>query len=970
MPAFLPLHLGKRKQDSSTCDHELNARICADPVRGDAIEKPDIRQIYWMVQWRKPQYKKHKTWDGDGVLVVEGFKAGLYDSDGKIISSGKAPAILSQDSVFRIGDKEVEFDRVLTSEEYSSGACFASQASEQVTSTSFKKINEQKPFRSLVKTNSMADLVQRQPVLLDLARPASSNPIHLHWKAKMYGVEGTSRIGDEIVYVSLSRDTLMVVAEDGTCIHTITWKGEELRSGQRVRTETAEIEVIHPVEASNVPLPNDIAATTLARSCLSSKQNPFGLKQHKEYKPLHDPHARGAIVMKTPLYHQQGRATERGLSLVHVVLDPILANRMRPHQIEGVKFMYESVMGLRKHEGHGCILADEMGLGKSLQTIGLIWTMLKQNAYAGLGPSTKKVLLVCPVSLINNWRAEFYKWLGRDRVKIAVCDKDVQVAQIFSNTMTQQVLITGYERLRTITKYLSVCIPPVDLIICDEGHRLKSSSNKTRGAFEVFRTQRRIILSGTPIQNDLREFHAMVDFCNPGLLDDYATFRRVYEAPILKGRAPNATSLEVEAGKLRSAQLHAAAKSFVLRRDISVLQSKLPPKHEYVVFVTPTSLQLALYASALQPERIDDLVESSRSESLPVINMLVKISNSPVLLKATIDHTRTAPSTGLGKDTFSQLIPLLPRDMDAGDVSLSGKLIALSKLLRLFRQATDEKCIIVSHYTSTLNILEVYCKRNGYSFLRLDGQTPASKRQEHVDKFNKCSQESCFLFLLSSKAGGVGLNLTGASRLCLIDSDWNPSHDLQSMARCYRDGQKRQVFIYRLLTTGTIDEKIYQRQITKLGLSGSLIGDVTSSKNDSFTKNDLRDIFRVHCDTNCNTHDLLQCTCDGSGIMDPDAAFNENISGEVQQPITSFVMASQVKPDVNQKLSLTTLHEWKHFDCSQSTAGFALRDEMMNLLIATQKRNDSSEARGCMEDGDISFVFEKSSIDAETLEST
>lgn len=176
------------------------------------------------------------------------------------------------------------------------------------------------------------------------------------------------------------------------------------------------------------------------------------------------------------------------------------------------------------------------------------------------------------------------------------------------------------------------------------------------------------------------------------------------------------------------------------------------------------------------------------------------------------------------------------------DPSISGKMLLLKNMLELLQRNTDEKVVLVSNYTSTLDSLDKLCNRYKWSTLRLDGSTAQKDRQDLVDRFNRSSQRESFVFLLSAKAGGVGLNLIGwvihrrpasdhslnshrrASRLVLFDSDWNPSTDLQAMARIHRDGQKRHVYIYRFLTTGTIDEKIYQRQITKLGLSDQLMG--------------------------------------------------------------------------------------------------------------------------------------------------
>lgn len=475
--------------------------------------------------------------------------------------------------------------------------------------------------------------------------------------------------------------------------------------------------------------------------------------------------------------------------------------------------------------------------------------------------------------------------------------------------------------------------------------------------FRALRTPRRIILSGTPIQNDLGEFHAMADFCNPGLLDEYSTFRRVYEVPILKSRAPDCPAKDTELGEARTAQLLAIAKSFVLRRDATLLENYLPPKHEYIVFVTPTSLQLSIFSKILHPDKLDDLVQSSTAESLALINMLTKVSNSPILLKATADKAKAGTNNrgnSFQKASLDDALKLLPERVQVDDVSLSGKLIALSRLLQVVRSNTEEKCVLVSHYTSTLNILEAFCKKKGYSYHRLDGQTPAAKRQEYVNSFNKSSRNTSFIFLLSSKAGGVGINLIGASRLCLVDSDWNPSHDIQSMARCHRDGQKRPVYIYRFLTAGTIDEKIFQRQVTKLGLSNSLIGTGTiSSKSDSFSRKDLRDIFRIYPDTSCNTHDLLECPCNQTGAqLLPDNGFSveERCNSELDQ---GFIKACDVKSEdidmmdkaymQKKRAGLAALGEWKHINCLRSSTMDDIQDDVLRAITRKPKaRGDNS----------------------------
>ncbi|KAI0266687.1 P-loop containing nucleoside triphosphate hydrolase protein [Gloeopeniophorella convolvens] len=972
---------------------------------------------YWMVQWRAPQTKKHKTWEGDGVLIVTRPKAVLMDSEGRVLTTGNVgPEVLEEGAQLRVGNKELEIDRALQPSEYLSGACFgrgsidvASLAPLTNSTALSKQFVPLKPV-ALNSTGTRVSILpaasgpQRKTIELEPVNllshsgaPPSKPPLlsgndsQVYWTANWRKPQQKKhKTWDGDAYVTLEKGNLILVSENGKILGRKPFEGSRLSSGLKASLGGLDIELDSRIPQSEFPriagtspgVENELGSEHLdtleetldglsssrraekldspVRNSISSAKKfipptTFYARpapKSKSRGPLHDPKADGAIVMKAPTQEQSDRFNKKSLPVVPVVIDPILARRLRPHQVEGVKFMYECVMGLRKHEGQGCILADEMGLGKTLQ-VTTTHLYIEQNPYSGAGPAVGKVLIVCPVTLINGWKNEFHKWLGRDRIGVFTGDKAKATIRQFTNSKIHQVLIIGYERLRSVIGDLAYCNPPIGLIIADEGrHRLKSANNKTSTMFGALKTPRRIILSGTPIQNDLSEFHAMADFCNPGLLDDYATFRRVYETPIVRSREPGCSAKEAELGESRSAQLLAISRSFVLRRDASILKNYLPPKYEYVVFVTPTALQVSIFSKILNPDRLDNIIQHSTAESLALINMLTKISNSPILLKAVVDKAKAKRNQGednVAKTTVvEEAVKLLPERAQVEDVSLSGKLAALANLLRAIRKHTEEKCIIVSHYTSTLNIIEAFCKKKSYSCLRLDGSTPTAKRSEHVNTFNKSSQERCFLFLLSSKAGGVGLNLIGASRLCLIDSDWNPSHDLQSMARIHRDGQKRDVYIYRFLTAGTIDEKIYQRQVTKLGLSSST--GKSESKSDSFTPKELRDIFTVHPGTACHSHDLLDCPCDRpEASEDNDTTPSSGITPSEDDEELSigmapgFMAASQVKGVDNEKLDkaymkrkkaeLAALGEWTHINCLKPGAHERVHDGILRSLL-------------------------------------
>jgi len=567
--------------------------------------------------------------------------------------------------------------------------------------------------------------------------------------------------------------------------------------------------------------------------------------------PRHDPNAIGALVMRRP------RDCPNGKQIVDVVLDPLLGQKLRPHQREGVKFLYECVMGMRSFNGQGALLADEMGLGKTLQTIALIWTLLKQNPIHGSGSVIKKALIVCPVTLMDNWKREFNKWLGNQNIGVFVADSQNIRLSDFTHGRSYSVMIIGYEKLRSVQDELKKG-GGIDIVIADEGHRLKTKENKAAQAIKNLDTPMRVVLSGTPMQNDLSEFFVMVDFVNPGLLGTYNAFKKEFEMPIMKSRQPGASGKDVEKGTARGEELSSLTKECILRRPATILNDFLPPKTEYVLFCKPTQAQAEVYQHVLESPVFGKLLGSSEA-SLQLITMLKKVCNSPTLL------AMTDKSTEPTNNNVATLLESVPSSLlHMNHLISSSKMRVLDRMVRHLSETTREKIVLVSNYTSTLDLLGQHLSGLSLPYLRLDGSTPAAKRQGLINQFNKTDASKNFAFLLSAKSGGAGINLIGASRLVLFDVDWNPATDLQAMARIHRDGQKLPVKIYRLLMAGGMDEKIYQRQITKIGLADSV---VDGKKNDaSFSAEELRDLFRLDLKAICQTHDLLGCDCEGRGL--------------------------------------------------------------------------------------------------------
>ncbi|KAL8724395.1 MAG: hypothetical protein Q9166_007975 [cf. Caloplaca sp. 2 TL-2023] len=631
---------------------------------------------------------------------------------------------------------------------------------------------------------------------------------------------------------------------------------------------------------------------------------------------------------------------------VDVVVDPILSKKLREHQREGVRFLYECVSGLRDFNGKGAILADEMGLGKTLQTIALLWTLLKQSPYGNGSSVIKKARIICPATLINNWRKEIRKWLGLDRVAVLIADAKTRISH-FTHGRTYSIMIVGYERFRTIQVELAKG-QGIDLIVADEAHRLKTSKNKSLQAINALQTSRRIFLTGTLVQNDLSEFYMMVNSVNPGVIGTYKSFAREFENPIARGRQPAASTQDVEQGEERSRELVRLTSPFILRRSADVLAKYLPAKTEHVLLCKPTKTQAAVYRYVLGNPAFQAATLGNSECSLELITLLKKVCNSPALLKGKVD-VHNAPDVDPDNVALLASIPPSLLRNNAG----STKLRMLDQLLHTLRTTTSEKVVLVSNYTSTLDLLGGLLTSVGHPFTRIDGSTPSNKRQDIIDDFNRSPAETCFAFLLSAKAGGLGINLIGASRLVLFDVDWNPATDLQAMARIHREGQKRACFIYRFLMAGGIEEKIFQRQVVKLGLANNIMDQ--KEETSSFTKEDLKDLFRLDEGLSCQTHDLIGCRCEGRGTEVPEL---DDADAEADlPPLSEFVAASMVDPDQQCKRTKAasraarkTLMGYTHIDATDFGSGGSDDKEALikdDVLIKTLKDEGNS----------ISFVF-------------
>uniref|UniRef100_A0A3Q2QGY8 RAD54 like n=1 Tax=Fundulus heteroclitus TaxID=8078 RepID=A0A3Q2QGY8_FUNHE len=380
-----------------------------------------------------------------------------------------------------------------------------------------------------------------------------------------------------------------------------------------------------------IPIPNYTGS-------LGSKA--LGLKHAGVRKALHDPFAEDALVLYEPptrSAHELIKADKEKLP-VHVVVDPVLGNVLRPHQIEGVKFLWDCVTGRRIPGSYGCIIADEMGLGKTLQCITLIWTLLRQSPDAK--PEIDRAIVVSPSSLVRNWYNEVGKWLGGRISPVAIDggskeEINKQLVNFISQyglKVATPILIISYETFRLHADILHK--GNVGLVICDEGHRLKNADNQTYQALNAMNAQRRVLISGTPIQNDLLEYFSLVHFVNAGILGTAQEFKKRFELPILKGRDADASNRERQEGEEKLKELISIVNRCLIRRTSDILSKYLPVKIEQVVCCRLTPLQIELYKHFLKQAKPTETLQEGRISipSLSSITSLKKLCNHPALI--------------------------------------------------------------------------------------------------------------------------------------------------------------------------------------------------------------------------------------------------------------------------------------------------------------------------------------------------
>ncbi|KAL3654023.1 hypothetical protein CASFOL_003704 [Castilleja foliolosa] len=567
-----------------------------------------------------------------------------------------------------------------------------------------------------------------------------------------------------------------------------------------------------------------------------------------------------------------------------VRIPPSISMKLKLHQIQGIRFIWENIIQSVREvrsgdKGLGCILAHTMGLGKTFQVIAFLYTAMR-SADLGL----KTALIVTPVSVLHNWRYEFTKWRPSELkpLRIYMLDdvpRERRVELLTKWRTKGGIFLIGYSAFRNlslgkyvkdrdIAKELSHLLQEgPDILVCDEAHIIKNTRADTTQALKQVRTQRRIALTGSPLQNNLMEYYCMVDFVREGFLGSSHEFRNRFQNPIENGQHANTTAEDVKIMNQRSHILYEQLKGFVQRMDMNVVKKDLPPKTVFVITVKLSPLQRKLYKRFLDvhgftKDKISGEKIIKRS-FFAGYQALAQIWNHPGILQLRKENKDSAKCEDVEGDDSSndeivdynvisgEKLVNPPKKNDNGflredwwrdlmngnsykEADQGGKMVLLLDILTMCSSMGD-KALVFSQSILTLDLIEFYLSRfsrsrkngkfwkKGKDWYRLDGRTESSERQRIVERFNDPSNRRVKCTLISTRAGSLGINLHAANRVVIVDGSWNPTYDLQAIYRVWRYGQTKPVFAYRLLAHATMEEKIYKRQVTKEGLAARVV---------------------------------------------------------------------------------------------------------------------------------------------------
>ncbi|XP_014792158.1 PREDICTED: DNA excision repair protein ERCC-6-like 2 isoform X1 [Calidris pugnax] len=604
---------------------------------------------------------------------------------------------------------------------------------------------------------------------------------------------------------------------------------------------------------------------------------------------------------------------------------PYTINRyLRDYQREGAQFLYGHYANKR-----GCILGDDMGLGKTIQVISFLAAVLhkkgtrediENNMPEFLLRTMKKetkcnpkktFLIVAPLSVLYNWKDELDTW-GYFKVSVLHgSKKDNDLSRIKQGKC--EVALTTYEILRLyLDEFNSV---EWSAVIVDEAHRIKNPKAQITQTMKSLKCTVRIGLTGTILQNNMKELWCVMDWAVPGLLGSRQYFKKKFSDPVEHGQRHTATKRQLATGRKAMVKLARKMSGWFLRRTKALISDQLPKKEDRMVYCSLTEFQKAMYQAVLETEDVNLVLragepcscnsgrkrknccykvnaygETIKSLRFSYLTILQKVANHAALLQTeNSSKQQEAHIKRVCSQVFSSFPDFVQLSNDAAfetvsDPKYSGKMKVLQQLLNHFRKNKD-KVLLFSFSTKLLDVLEQYCMASGLDYRRLDGSTKSEDRVRIVREFN--SMQEINICLVSTMAGGLGLNFVGANVVILFDPTWNPANDLQAIDRAYRIGQCKDVKVFRLISLGTVEEMMYLRQVYKQQLHCAVIGSenakryfeaVQGSKEHQGELFGIHNLFKLRIHGSCLTKDILER--EGrveAGVMTATTWLNEEI---------------------------------------------------------------------------------------------
>ncbi|ESL11362.1 transcription activator [Trypanosoma rangeli SC58] len=598
-----------------------------------------------------------------------------------------------------------------------------------------------------------------------------------------------------------------------------------------------------------------------------------------------------------------------GFDLLHLTgTPPYIRGKLRPYQIEGVNWL----LGLFSRNING-ILADEMGLGKTLQTIATLGYL--KFTYGLPGPH----LVVCPKSVMGNWYRELKHWCpalnafkfhGSSEIRPQLIKSHLQPYE----KLKYDVVVTTFEMvLEELATFKRI---HWQYLIVDEAHKLKNEESRAHTALDSLNTNHRLIITGTPLQNNLRELWALLHFLASRLFDNAESFEAWFDTASGQ-QDSNAMS-----------NMHKILAPLMLRRVKSEVGTGIPPKKEIYVAckLTKTQRKWYMHVLAKDAEALNKASGGSMSSLTNILMNLRKVINHPYMMNGGEEGP--------------------PFITDERIVKYSGKMLILDKLLHRLQREREAKhrVLIFSQFTTMLDILEDYSTMRGFKVCRIDGNTSGYDRDAQMAAFNSPNSDH-FIFLLSTRAGGLGINLQAANHVVIYDSDWNPQMDLQAQDRAHRIGQTRVVRVYRFITGGTVEEKIYRRALKKLYLDAMVVqhGRMQGRGGNNVSKEELLSMIKF------GAEEIFKAKDEDITEADIDQLFN----GEER----SKQLNSAIKEQVQMSLASFQLgaEEANVYDFEGVSFKTGAESRMLHLSLSTPVSQDELH-RQCSRHGEVTKV--------------